>query len=401
MKVLLVCGRHQYGDPARGESTEHHAFATALEALGHQVTHFESWDLSSYTGLAALNQALLQTVECERPEVLLSVQTDYEIWTETLDVLRFRGDVATVTWTTDDSWKFPQVSRFIGPHYHAITTTYSDRLQDYAANDIRNVLLTQWAANSKYLVHPLPANQCDYDVTFVGGASSQRRAFVAEAQKLGVAIQCFGHGWPSGSVAASDIPTIMRRSRISLNLAAGSRGGPKQIKARLFEVPGSGGFLLSEHAPGQEQWFRNDVEVSSFRDVGEFVEKARFYLKNPERRDQVAFAGFERTRAEHTYERRLEEVLGFAIAAKVRGGSPTAARRAEILKTWHDSFSAQPPGLVLSAARWAAINGLGLFVGRRRAHRYSRRILFEASWRLVGAQTFSARGLPGRLFPRP
>jgi spore maturation protein CgeB len=36
--------------------------------------------------------------------------------------------------------------------------------------------------------------------------------------------------------------------------------------------------------------------------------------------------------------------------------------------------------------------------GRYRGGRAARRILFEFSWRIFGETTYSARGLPGRLF---
>ena len=42
---------------------------------------------------------------------MLTVQMNYEIWLETLEIIKARGDVATVRWTTHDSWKFWEVSR--------------------------------------------------------------------------------------------------------------------------------------------------------------------------------------------------------------------------------------------------------------------------------------------------
>ena len=44
------------------------------------------------------------------------------------------------------------------------------------------------------------------------------------------------------------IPEIMRQSVISLNFSNSRQG--RQIKARTFEVPGAGGFLMTETAPG-------------------------------------------------------------------------------------------------------------------------------------------------------
>ena len=223
MKVLTVFGKYQYGDPSREIGPEYASFIPALMGLGHDVVHFESWDRRCYSNYADLNQALLATVEREQPDIMLVVQLNYEIWLETLQIIKAAGDVATICWTTDDSWKYREVSRFIGNSYHAVTTTYADVLPMYHRDRIRNVLLTQWAANSKNLKEPLAARECQYQVTFVGAAHGDRRRRIAELQEYGIGVSCFGYGWPSGPVGAEKIPQIMRKSIISLNFA-NSRG---------------------------------------------------------------------------------------------------------------------------------------------------------------------------------
>ena len=179
MKILCVFGKHQYGDVSRGLGTEYAAFVPALRRLGHQVVHFDSWDRSLYRNFWALNQALLETVFSESPHVMLAVQLNYEIWLETLEIIKERSNTATICWTTDDSWKYREVPRFIGKFYHAMTTTYEEALPKYRRDGVQNVLLTQWAANSETLVPPLPSRKCIYPVTFVGAAHGNRRRRIA------------------------------------------------------------------------------------------------------------------------------------------------------------------------------------------------------------------------------
>ena len=169
-----------------------------FEHLGHEVIHFESWDRACHADFAALNLALLKTVMRERPDILLAVQMNYEIWIETLEVIRKTADVATVCWTTDDSWKYREVSRFIGRAYDAMTTTYPEVVPKYRRDGIPNVLLTQWAANSSVMAAPLPASQCRYPVTFVGAAHGNRPQWIRDLGRRGIAVRCFGHGWPGG-----------------------------------------------------------------------------------------------------------------------------------------------------------------------------------------------------------
>lgn len=396
MKVLCVFGKHQYGDPARGLGTEYAAFLPTLERLGHVAVHFESWDRSRYADFAQLNGALLQAVERERPDVLLSVQTDVELWLETLALISGRGDVATVSWTTDDSWKYEQVPRFIGPWYHGIATTYPAAAAKYRRDGILNVHLTQWAANAELLREPLPAAQCQYPVSFVGAAHGNRIRRVERLRAAGIDVACFGHGWPAGPVPAAAVPDIMRRSVISLNFA--NARGDNQVKARTFEVPGAGGFLLSESAPGIETFYLPGREIALFHDDGELRRAIRRFLAAPEERDAIARAGFERTRREHTYDTRLDRLLAFALSARTAWlqARPPAGIAAVPFER-HGREHRMTPGL--AALRALLLAGCCSVWGRRRGPRAARRLVFEFSWRFLGARTFTARGLPGRLFP--
>ncbi|MFP4031375.1 MAG: glycosyltransferase [Desulfococcaceae bacterium] len=393
MKVLLAVGQHQYGDPARGLSTEYAAFFPALERLGHEVAHFELWNRRIYPGgFAELNRRLLARVREDRPDVLLTVQLQYEIWIETLLAIRALGHAAAVCWTTDDSWKFREVSRFIGPAYDAMTTTYPSVLPRYHAHGIRNVLPTQWAAPSDALCSPRPAAECRYPVSFVGTANPDRKSRIAALKKAGIPVACFGHGWPAGPVPFESISGIIRDSAISLNFST-ARGG-RQLKARTFEVPGAGGFLLTEDAPGLERWYRPGEEVAVFRNSLELAGRIRHFLDRPAERDAVARAGHQRTRREHTYEHRLEEVLRFARRAA--GNRPSHPRPEEIQLT--AALGRHRLTTALRLLRRALIRAGTAAFGPERGPRAARRLVFEISWRLAGSRTFSAGGWPGRMF---
>jgi spore maturation protein CgeB len=121
MRVLCVFGQYQYGDKNRGISTEYAAFIPTLEKLGHEVTHFESWDVSPYGEYTNLNKELLAKVITVQPDVMLTVQLHYEIWIETIEIISSMKNIATISWTSDDSWKYKEVSKFIGTAYNAIS----------------------------------------------------------------------------------------------------------------------------------------------------------------------------------------------------------------------------------------------------------------------------------------
>ena len=60
MKILCLFGRHNYGDPARGEGYEYSNFFPALRALGHEIELFDSFSRSEFDSFAEMNRGLLQ-----------------------------------------------------------------------------------------------------------------------------------------------------------------------------------------------------------------------------------------------------------------------------------------------------------------------------------------------------
>jgi len=391
LKILCAFGENNYGVVARGASPEYVAFLPALRNLGHEVRLVETWNRRAYSDLAALNAALLDAVEAFRPDLLLTVQMNYEIWLETLELIRARGDVITLSWATDDSWKYREVSRFIAGSYDTMATTYDHVVKQYHADGFDHVIATQWAAVSDLLHEPLGAERCRYPVSFVGSAHGQRPQWVESLRAHGIDVVCFGYGWPNGPVAAQDIPRIIRESRISLNFA--NSQGENQIKARMFEVPGAGGFLLTESARSLERYYRPNHEIAVYAGLDDLVTKIHHYLANPRERDQIAQAGFNRTLREHTYEHRFMRVLNFALS------NSRAAPHQIPTSTFEEAVAGHRLTPFLRNIRYALKKIGVLAYGKERGPRAARRLVYELSWRLAGRQTYTAKGWPGRMFP--
>lgn len=400
MKVLCVLSQYAYGRPERGENYDYVHFVPALRELGHEVEVFDSGNRSSYRDFAELNAALLDRVIAFRPEIIFCVLMHYEIWFDTLDAIRSHCPALVVNWGTDDSWKFVQASRFFAAHVDLHVTTAPAAAERATALGHRNVLLSQWAASDGSLMRPIPAADCRRDVSFVGSLYGYRAAWIAGLRDAGITVDCFGHGSENGVVDTEAIARIVRESRIALNFSGEGpgghlrAGGGRQIKARTFEVPGSGGFLLTESAPSLERYYQPGREVATFSSPDELVRMARHYLAQPEQRDAIANAGYERTAAEHTYRRRFEQILDHVCMLS-----------ADRMRTpWGLSPDALAPAIARfrrSGAGWlrsVLVGPLRLIFGFERGPRAARRILFELSWRCAGERTFRAGGLPGRLF---
>lgn len=396
MNILCVLGEHAYGNPARGEGPEYASFLPGLRRLGHQVHFFESLSRKPYDDFSRLNQALLKRVEETSPDVLFCVLMHYEVWIETIRAIRNNG-AWVVNWSTDDSWKYRMFSKLIGSEFDLFVTTYPQMIDRYHRDGINSVCLSQWAANGDTLFPPLPASACRYPVSFVGAAYGNRRAMVERLHHEGIEVACFGHGWQEGPVETKRMAEIIRESQISLNFSDGAHGrldtASRQIKARMFEVPGYGGCLLTEEAPNLDQYFHIGEEVLTFEGTDEMVAQVKSLLSCPEQRDAIARRGFDRVRRDHTYERRFDELLQ-ELTRRI-------PRRRALPVDWASFRAAAQShhtGPALRVIRSLLVYVASLIWGKVRGPRAARRLAFEVSWRLRGAWTYSAVGWPGRMF---
>jgi spore maturation protein CgeB len=397
MKILCVLSRYAYGDPARGENYDHAHFVPAFASLGHEVDVFDSGD-KNYPGFAALNAALMAKIAAFQPDVVFTVLMHYEIWLETLDLIRATTSARIVNWGTDDSWKFRQASRYFARHVDLHVTTDASSVKRAAALRLDNVMLSQWAASQAQLQEPLPSSECTYDVTFVGNLYGDRAQWIGTLRRAGIDVQCFGHGTEHGVVAAEKIPDVYRHSRISLGFSGAGDGLPwfgasdGQIKARTFEVPGAGGFLLTQSAPGIDRYYTAGKEIATFVTPNDLIAQVRHYLADPHQRDTIACAGHRRTVEQHTYDIRFADIL-----ERLSRCMPMSASTSPNLM---DATERHRVGVFLGGLRRALVGLTTAMFGAVRGPRAARRFVYELSWRLVGEGTYRASGWPGRLFFR-
>jgi spore maturation protein CgeB len=401
MKILCVFGEHAYGDPARGFSYEFSNFLPALRRMGNEVELFESFDRGIYQNSYDLNKSLIDRVAKLKPDLIFFVIVNYEIWRETLLLVRKSTPCITVCWSTDDSWKFKPVSQHIADCFDFYVTTYGDAMRHAKSIGLTNFRKSQWAADSSSLLEPVCHRDCDFEVTFVGAAYGNRKRRVIELKERGVEVQCFGYGWPSGPISNDFMREVFRKSFINLSFDDSPKviGGlswryDRQIKARNFEVLGHGGFLLTDALPELDEYLEPGKDFVRFEGIDELAEKIEFYRKYPESRDDVALSGHSCVRMAHTYENRFEPLL-----------KEVCLLREQRIHLDTD-FSMNLAAVMASdqSTSWQRLIEMlfvcigRIFGGRAKARKVARRIIFELSWRVCGQQTFTSNSIVSRLF---
>jgi SAM-dependent methyltransferase/predicted O-methyltransferase YrrM len=95
--------------------------------------------------------------------------------------------------------------------------------------------------------------------------------------------------------------------------------GNETANMRIFEVTGSGTFLLTEHHANLPATFTPGVEVETFSSERELLDKIRHYLAHPDEREAIARRGQERCLREYSMDARaavLDELIRSTLAKK-------------------------------------------------------------------------------------
>ncbi len=362
MKILYAALRYDYGRPEQGPSFEHQTFYDTLSRLGHEIVYFEFDTLAQQHDYAWLNRRLWEVAKSEDPDLLFSVLFTDELHKSVIRRISEELRTVTVNWFCDDHWRFHSFSRHWTPCFNWVVTTAAPDLAPYEEYGLHNVIRSQWACNH-FTFRPLEDRQLRHDVTFVGMAHGDRGEIIGAIRHAGIDVRTWGSGWPDGRLSVEEMVRVFNESRINLNLsnssvrdaAAQSPAAPagsaataalagrlrslpggsrvaaavrtarsrlrpvlaqpppvryvKQLKGRTFEVPGCGGFLLTQEAPGLERYFELGTEAAGFHDGEDLVQKLRYYLEHEDERAAVADAGHARVLRDHTYERRFAEIF--------------------------------------------------------------------------------------------
>jgi spore maturation protein CgeB len=322
MRILYIAMADDYGDPARGQSFEETNFRTALDGMGHEVVPFDFMRRQAAVGREAMNRELLERAAEVQPDVAFFFLFTDEIAPSTIEAI----EAPTVNWFADDHWRFEDFTRHYAPSLDWSVTTDHDSLPKYRAIGYENVIASQWAAN-RY-AYTKVTDQLEHDVTFVGQPHGGRDRVVQRLREAGIDVETWGFGWPSGRLEHDEMVRVFSSSRINLNLSNSSepdmrlhararrfvrrikeRPRPSQIKGRTFEVPGSGGFLLTDRVPHLEKYFELDREVGVFTGDDDLVERVTWWLEHEDERAAAAQAGYERVLREHTYDHRFAEIF--------------------------------------------------------------------------------------------
>ncbi|WP_029232822.1 glycosyltransferase [Butyrivibrio sp. VCB2006] len=106
---------------------------------------------------------------------------------------------------------------------------------------------------------------------------------------------------------ASELPKAYALSKINLNITLHTI--TSGIPLRVFDIMGSGGFMLTNYQPEIDDLFVIGKDLDVFRNIDELEEKIQYYLDHDDLRRQIAQNGQLKIKKSHSYETSMNAML--------------------------------------------------------------------------------------------
>lgn len=103
------------------------------------------------------------------------------------------------------------------------------------------------------------------------------------------------------------MPKVFYLSKINLNMTI--KPIQSGLPLRVFDILGSGGFLMTNYQAELTDYFEIGKDLEAYSSLDELIDKCTYYLQHEEERKQIARNGYETVKQFHRYPHRIAEML--------------------------------------------------------------------------------------------
>lgn len=312
MRIAYVGNRTNLASDGRSFNTENHV-ALSLEKLGHTVDFIQENEIKPGTLAARVKDADLFLWTRTWPGFVteedlekVSVPTASFHLDCYSNIKRDGGIGKDTFWHTDHVFSpegSPQAAKIFKSHgvnHHYLPAgVYEDE--------------------SEVLKEPINDSELKYDIVFIGGGVEYSHAEWGYRGELirwlqrtyGDRFHKYGH--PQKHVRGEELNKLLLSSRIVIgDSLCKDFMDSYYFSDRIFETTGRGGFTIAPYIPGITDYFvdRKEVVLYSFGNWLQLKNLIDYYLaEGSTEREQIRIAGNSRTRKDHTYRHRCQEML--------------------------------------------------------------------------------------------
>lgn len=160
-----------------------------------------------------------------------------------------------------------------------------------------------------------------HEIVFVGGSNPRRQAIIDRL--LDLPVELYG-GWlrkrnrfradlrahvRGKGLWGDALVRLYHTSKIVLNISAWDPQEYSGLNLRVFDVPATGAFLLTDYSAELETYYTIGEEIVCFRDIDDLRDKLRYYLTHDNERRAIAARGLARARTLPTVTDRVRSLI--------------------------------------------------------------------------------------------
>ena len=267
-------------------------------------------------GIDKINGRLKETASKLSPDVVISIKGEL-ILPETIEWLKEEMGAKTVLWYPDDPRYFKSLVKHIAPAYDHVFSVSDECLQMYRNLGLKNVhhlpVGCEPSIHKKVVLTNEEKRAYGSDICFVGTYIRGRAKILKGLSNYRLMVR--GKFWAFSGIKAGagiygpELVKAFNAAKVVLNIHHPTDLEWAKINMRMFEATGCGSFLLTDEPKKLANYFRPDVEVVTYKDTREAVDKVAYYLENEDERSAIAERGQKKCYSEHTYEQRVKLLL--------------------------------------------------------------------------------------------
>ncbi|OBZ09710.1 spore maturation protein cgeB [Bacillus sp. FJAT-27264] len=288
--------------------------------------------LTSRVTVTDVRQNLVELAGANHPDLVI-VLDGMDLPLEQINVLRGSG-IRTAIWLTDDPY-YTDFTLKIVLHYDYVFTLERNCIDFYKGLGCQQVHYLPFGFHREHYHPTTTRSPIQRDISFIGSAYWNRINFfrevlpelmqyntvingiwwdrLPEAPQYGERIEIGKWMSPQETALAysgSKIVINLHRSHIDEDVNNNSLGiTAVSPNPRTFEIAASGTLQLCDARDDMGNFYKPGEEIETFASPKEMMDKIRFYLTHEEERREIVLRAYERTLKDHTYTKRLNQLL--------------------------------------------------------------------------------------------
>lgn len=248
---------------------------------------------------------------------------------ETIEFIKGQAACPIVHYTPDVHIKIKgtqhsPIFHYAIPSYDAVITTKAFEIESYRQKGAKKIIYMEQAIDHRRFA-PCEKVDAKYrsQIGFIGHFEPYYAGVIGHLVDQGFNVDVRGSGWDKRRIrlnpryrklrsgrAARGREYIQRLNGMKIGLGLLRKSTGDVMTTRSLEIPACGTFLLAERTEKHREMFQEGIEAEFFDNRQELVEKAYYYLSNPQARERIARAGHQRfLHSSYRLDRQLKKIM--------------------------------------------------------------------------------------------